>query len=423
MSVVPDPLPFSPNGAKYTLWIVRDDGARLATITLQASQPRPGSTNSEKGSIPVTAEIGFFGGQATGAATANTVVQFSYTEILNNVGRFRLVLPGDFDRNVLRKDNRLVIWRKPPGGARYLAFMGFIRRMQTRIDSQGNMTRIVSGFDLNELLLRRVIAYYAGHARAEQSDQADDLLKNFVDENLGASATTGGGRKTTANISSTYFSVEADAAAGVSQTKAASYRLLLDVLREVSDAARADGTQVYFGIAPVDANSFQFRTRTGQWGRDRTTSAGNGLIFSLARGNLAGPAELDEDATEEINSAFSLGQGEGAEREIVNVQDAARVGASIFATREGKIDARQFSTTAGVTDAANALLVKGRPRTSFTAQLRSVAGSIYGKDWNFGDKVPIDYDGRQFDALVRAVTVNVDEQGRESLDTLVEPLL
>lgn len=400
------------NGADYQIYILKDDGTRLASFK-RGPGGRQGPLDNSGFNVPI-------GGQITEQATANQVVSFSYTEVLNNIGRFSLKLPGSFDRRILRKDNRVVIWRKPPGGARKLAFMGFIRKPATRTDANGNTTREAAGYDLNYLLSGRVVAYYAGHARAEQSDQADDLMKSFVDENLGAAALSGSGRKVTAAISSTYFSVEADAALGVSQTKAASYRKVLDVLREIADAARTDGTEVNFKVVPTDIDSFQFQTRTGQWGRDRTAGSGSGLVFSLTRGNLAGPIELLEDATDEINRAFALGQGEGANREIQYAEDTARINASLFAVREGKIDARQFSTAAGVLDAANSLLIKGRPVNTFTARLLSVAGSVYGKDWGFGDRITIDYDDRQFDALVRAVTVSVDENGAETLDTTLE---
>lgn len=406
MSLIPAPAPET--AADYQIYILKDDGTNLATIT------RPLLGGPRRQLITETT-----GGFVAGSNSANVAVAFSYTQVINNLGRFRLTLPGDFDRNVLRKDNRVIIWRKPPGGARSLAFMGFIRRVRTRTDAAGNTTRTVYGYDLNYLLSGRVVAYYAGHARAEMTDQADDLIKAFVSYNLGANATTGNGRKATASISATYFSIEADAAAGVSQTKGASYRTVLDVCREVADAARADGTEVYFGIVPVTDATFQLRTRTGQWGRDRTVSGSNGLIFSLPRGNLAEP-DLDEDASEEVNYVYALGQGEGSVRTIQTASDTTRIGQSIFALREGKIDARQFSTSAGVTDAANAALVKGRPINTFTAKLLSVPGSIYGRDWGFGDRVTVSYDGRQFSALVRALTVSVDENGLETLDSTVE---
>jgi hypothetical protein len=49
-----------------------------------------------------------------------------------------------------------------------------------------------------------------------------------------------------------------------------------------------------------------------------------------------------------------------------------------------------------------------------------VDGSRYGLDWGLGDLLRIDEFGRQFDALVRSVTVSVDENGAERVDATLE---
>lgn len=418
------------NGTEWQVWFLRDSGERIATL----SGGDRGGTGGKGGGPTLRAPGGdgptgalyteyFYANTSAGQqATGDGAVTFTYTQVLNNVGWFTITLPGSFDRNVLRKDNRVVFWRKPVGGAGAIAFMGLIRKVATRQDRGGNLSYVVEGRSLEYLLSGRVVAYYAGHSRASQTDQADDLLKSIVDENLGANSLTAGGRKASAAISSTYFSTQADAAAGPSVTKAFSYRNCLEVMRELADAARAAGTEVYFGMVITGENTFEFRTKTGQWGQDRTSDQANGLTFGPDYGNM-GAAELVEDATEEINYVFGLGQGQGATREVQVSTDTTRTGASLWAVREGKIDARGESTAAAVLDAADALLVKGRPVTTFSAELLSVPGSVYGRDWNFGDRVTCAFAGRQFDALVRMVKVTVDERGLETIEPLVEALL
>ncbi len=195
-------------------------------------------------------------------------------------------------------------------------------------------------------------------------------------------------------------------------------------MREIADAARTAGTEVYFQITPTTETAFEFRTYIDQLGRDRTTDSTTSrpLIFGLEYGNMAMPV-LDEDARDEINFAYALGQGEGALRSIQTSEDTTRTGRSIFGRREGKIDARAQTTDAAVVDAADGLLVKGRPVTTFAADLLNVPGSIFGKDWDFGDRITATYDGRQFDALVRAVTVRVGANGAESIDAVLEAYL
>lgn len=398
------------NGTEWQVWITRDTGDRLATLA-RNTDPALGRGYS--------VEYTYANTGAAQQAAADSAVTFTYTQVINNIGWFQLTLPGTFDRRVLRKDNRVVFWRKPVGGAGAIAFMGFIRRLRTRTDRNGNYTYIVEGRSLEYLLSGRVVAYYAGHARASQTDQADDLMKSVVDENLGANSLTAGGRKASASISSTYFSVQADAAAGPSISIGMSYQNVLDVCRKLADAARTAGTEVYFGIVPTGENTFEFRTKTGQWGQDRTSSYSNGLVFGPEYGNV-GAAELDEDSTDEINYAYGLGQNQGSAREVQTSSDTTRTGASLFAVREGKVDARGETTSAAVLDAADALLVKGRPVTTFSGELLSVPGAIYGKDWNFGDRVTVSFGGRQFTALVRYVKVTVDERGLETIEPQVE---
>jgi len=399
------------NGTEWQIWILRDNGDRLATLLAKVQRWQIDHWVINYSNLSTSQQ-----------ATGDLAVSFEYASVLNNIGWFRLTLPGSFDRRVLRKDNRVVFWRKPVGGAGGIAFMGFIRSNRTRLDRNGNVLRVVEGKDLNYLLSSRVVAYPAGHARADQTDQADDLMKSLVDENLGANSLTAGGRAVAANVSSTYFSVQADAAAGPSITKGMSYRNVLDVLREIADAARAAGTEVYFGIVPTGESTFEFRTKTGQWGQDRTSDVANGLTFGPQYGNM-GAAELVEDATDEVNYAYGLGQGQGSQRTYSTSADATRTGASLWAIREGKVDARGDATAAGVLDAADAELVKGRPLAYATAELLSVPGSIYGKDWNFGDRVTLAIDGRQADALVRYVRVSVDERGYETIEPLLESYL
>lgn len=367
----------SQNGTQYEIWLARDDGTRLAIL------------------------------DQTGG--------FSYTLVVNNVGYFTLTLPGTFDRTLLKKDRRVLFWRKPPGGALKLPFVGLIRRVRTSTDSRGLTTRRVSGYDLTGLLKRRVVAYAAGSASAAMTDQADDLLTELAKDNLGADATAA------RQLSSTYFSVAASPAAGPSITKAFAYRNVLDVMREVADASRQAGTYLFFGIVPTSESAFEFRTRTGEWGRDRTSDSGNGLVFGLEFGNLANPM-LDEDATDEVNFAYGLGRGEEDDRNVQTSEDTTRSGASLFARSEAAANAVHETTDAGVTDVADARVQKGRPVTVFTADLLSVPGSEFGQDYDFGDRVTVTYDGLQFDALIRAATVTVDENGRETIAPIVEAL-
>ena len=383
------------NGTQYELWILRDDGTRLGVL--------------------------------------DTVSGFTFTHVVNNTGHFRVevVIPpavpglaaGRFATGApaiqaswFAKDRRILFWRKPATGAMKLAFVGVIRRLRQSRDARGLHTFRVSGHDLTGFLRRRVIAYAAGSAQAAMTDQADDMLAAIVAQNLGSSATN-----TARRFPSTAFSVAAPPAQGPSLTKGFSYRNVLDVLREIADASREDGTFLFFGIVATTETTFEFQTRVGEWGRDRTSDVGNGLIFGEAFGNLANPV-LDDDSTDEVNFAYGLGRGEEAAREVQTSEDTTRSGASVYARAEAAANAVLESTAAGVADVADARVQKGRPVVMFTADLLSVPGSEFGKDWDHGDRITATAFERQFDCLIRATTVTVDDAGRETIAPIIEAL-
>lgn len=373
-------------GAQYQIGLYRDDGTRLIILS-------------------------------------DWSVAFEYTRVLNDAGFFAITLPKSFDARLIDIDRRVIVWRKTKEGATpSIDFAGFVRGHRRTVDESGNIRRVIYGPDYNGLLASRIVAYTAGHARASVTDNSDDIMKLIVAYNLGASATTGNGRLKTNAFSSTYFSTAADVSLGPSLSKGFAYRNCLDVLKELAGASRLAGTEVYFDIVPTGETTMEFRTYVGQLGKDRTAVRPNGLVFGLPWGNLAAP-ELDEDWSGEANIAYGLGQGDGASRTTQISEDTARSGASIWSAREVAADARNETSTAAVLDAADAAVMERRPVRSFSGELLSVPGSVYGLDWGFGDRVTVSFDGLQFDALVRAVSILVDEMGQETVRAVVEAYL
>lgn len=382
------------NGSEFEIWLALDNGQRLVIV----DQAGP----------------------------------FSYTWAANNDGYFSIPLPVGFDKSLLIKDRRIYIWRKPVGGALALDFEGFLRRIVTSTDANGNTSRLIEGPGLNYLLSGRYAAFPDANTNVDSTATpvaADDLLKAIVRTNLGSTATTGTGRKASGVINAAYFGVAANLTLGPTISKAFGYRNVLDTLREICDASRTAGTELFFEIVPAIEDGIQhtveFRTYTTQPGKDRTAdSAGGGLTFGLDFGNMAEPT-LVEDALDEVNRVYGIGTGQGSVRGIATSDDTTRQNASIWALREGTSPGQMSltSTSGSWADVADAALVNGRPKTTLTCKLLSVPSYIYGLDWWRGDRVTVTYDGRQGDALVRAVTISVDANGYETIDAMVETYL
>ncbi len=119
-----------------------------------------------------------------------------------------------------------------------------------------------------EILLRRRIA--ANYSLLEpsgngfRSDQADDLMKDVVTENLTSNQDYSGTPTPSRDLSS-YLSVAADASAGPTVEMSYSWANVLTVLQDIQAATKAAGNEVFFYIPP-SAGALTFLTRTGEPG-------------------------------------------------------------------------------------------------------------------------------------------------------------
>lgn len=351
--------------------------------------------------------------QATGAALTIPAdwISLHYVRNVCGTGWFELVLPGDFAIGQERRftDWRLVVWRTPAGGREYLDFAGFVRRVERTYS--GGVSRItLSGPDYNEILARRIVAYAAGTAYSRKAtDNADDLMKAFVRENLGALCVD-----TTRDISARGFSVQADLSAGTSLTKSAAWNRLDETLRELYESSRkAPATAAFYGVVPLgDGYDMEFRTRIGQWGQDHRypNGADGAVIFSVERGNLDNVQQI-YDASGEVNHVYGCGEGQLENRIQVTVSDATRIAASVINRREAAYENPGVAASASLTDEAQEELAAGAPVESFTADPLTVEGCEYGVHWNLGDRVTSIWLEGRFDCHIAGVEVRVDESG------------
>lgn len=342
------------------------------------------------------------------------VVRFNYSKTINGIGRGQFVFPDSYDFTLFKRDYRIEVFRSPsPTASKKLENIYFIRRRIGDTLAGGQIQLNTFASDPNELLMRRIVAYNSGSSEADKTDEIDDMMKAIVRENMGTLAAAD--RDWTASG----FSVQVDVSLGPSITKAFSRRNVLDVLQDLSEAARTNGTEVYFAVVPTTTTTFEFQTFIEQPGVDRRYEGEDPLVFSLERGNLGAPM-LEDDYEDEISYVYAGGQGEGDTRDIQVSSDNALINESIWNRREGFRDARHQSASAGVLTDADAMLSASRPRRRFHASLLSVKNSRYGIDWNWGDRVTVEYLGQRLNALVRSVSVSVDRNGDETVMGRVE---
>ena len=257
-----------------------------------------------------------------------------YTRVVNGIGSFEIVMPGDFDWSVLDTDRLIEIWRAPPGGNLKWQMTGFLRKWG--ISRKKGITKtFLKGPGQADLLNRRIIAYDGTTSQAKKTGAADDVMKEFVDEALGSSA--GNDPYGRSRILSS-FTIAADVGEGPTYDGEHQYQALLDVLHDISDNAHAKGTPIYYDVVQTSPANFEFRTYVNQRGLDRT-SGPQAITFGLEMGNLADPS-WEEDWSDERNVIYGLGQGEGTDRTIDPEKDVGRIYRTPWNRQEASQDAR-----------------------------------------------------------------------------------
>ena len=337
---------------------------------------------------------------------------WQYARVVNSAGWFALGLDSQYD-HLLKPDFRIEIWRRPADYRLGLEMIGLIRdwELWSTDDDQGTN---ISGPDINDLLDRRIVGYAAASTEADKTDYADDMMKEMVDENLGAGAVAA------RDITGLGLSIASDLSDGPSLSKAFAWQNMLKSLGAINQASRSEGNEVFFAIIPITNTLFQFQTYTGQPGVDRTqTGSTYGLTISQEWGNLKNPT-LSYKHSAESNYIYAGGQGLADEREVVEVEDAVRVGTSQWNRRERFTNASNAKTTAAITGAGNDALSKYRPTVRFAGTLVDSPSARYGVHWGLGDKLPASYRGELFDVIARAVMVSVNSSGNETITSKLE---
>lgn len=341
-----------------------------------------------------------------------------YMRILNGRGFCKLRVGAEFDSSQFVQDGIIEVHRSPRGRVEpRLEDVYFIVAIDKGIDEKGRTFSEVIGYNPVDLLFRRIIDYVAGSAQATKgADNADDMMKEYVDENMGASATD-----SNRDLESSYnFTIQADHSLGPNVAKGAAWKNLYDVLVEISASTLALNDPIFFDIVPVTVSplALEFRTYHLQRGADRSWPDGtNPVILNVDRGNLRNP-RLSYDYRDEFNYVVCGGQGVGSDRDIQRWWDVTRIGQSPWNRREAFKDGRHcdVGATTCLDAAAQDHLERGRPIRTFTGEVVETEGTAYGIDWEFGDRLTAEFLEETFTVYVSGVRVTKSGDGAEEID-------
>ena len=335
-----------------------------------------------------------------------------YDRALNNVGSLELGLAGGYPNfDFIKLDGRIVVWRN---GKIDTETVWLIRRINKTLDEAGVMGISIGAFSANEILNRRIVAYDDGTSYADKiSDQADDMMKQVIRENFGAS-TTDANR----NIS-TYFSVETDTSQGPTISKRFAWNNVLDVTQDISLTTISTGSSVYFDVVAPSYNTLEFRTYRGQRGLDHTFPSGvNPVVLSPGRGNLTSVLR-SFDYTGEATYIYAGGAGFNQFRYVATASSLDRIGATPLNRREMFLNATQEGVAQEVDNAAKAGLRENRPKRILQAKLVNIPGTTeYGVHWGFGDLLTVEFDGETINCSVDAIQIEVSSSEEQITATL-----
>jgi len=334
-----------------------------------------------------------------------------YISNVCGIGWCDLTLPGDFQIGTERnfKDWRIVIWRHIIGSRSYIDWAGFVRN-RTRTYSGGESRLVLSGPDYMDMLDRRIIAYAAATTYSRKSAvEADDMMKELVRENLGASAVD------TTRDYSAYITVQTDLSEGTTLRKGCAWQDLFTTLRAIYESSRSTAaTATFFGVVPLNEGyDMQFRTRIAQWGRDHRHPDGvdGAVVFSVQRGNLDNMTQAYQ-SDEEITYIYGVGEGQRSDRLQSTVSDAARIAESVTNRRERAYENSGLAIQTTLDDESTGRLDEFVPTETFGADMVKVAGSEMGVDWDLGDRITFyDLFGQPRDLHIAGKEVSVDSSG------------
>lgn len=336
------------------------------------------------------------------------------------VGSVTFSIPGDYDADFLRKDGLIEVWRAPRNRAPYLLFNKiFFLRRATKILSGGNRAWKCTAYDPNYLLSSpsgqrgRIVAYAATSAQAMKTDNADDMLKAIMRENVGALATD------TARDLSAYLTIQADTSDGPIISKEFSNRVLVPVLNEICQASWTAGTYLAWDIVvttPPHRGDFQleFRTYINQRGKDHRASSPSRVLIGTEYGNLD-DVEVDDDWTEEENYIRAGGQDNGTTRIYQSGGNATAMAESPFNRRETFVNIQNTASLTTLQNEIDWALKVGVPRPFYSGTLTAGGQESFDDDWGYGDFLTAQAENRAFDARVDGMTISFDRDTGEHI--------
>ena len=343
-------------------------------------------------------------GVRLGTVAQYTDLQYVLTCAPGAIGVLELTVPSTVPLWLFPKDGRLLPYRAIDGrapahdnGKVYL-----IRKRESTAD-----TTTITAYDATSILMRRIIAYYAGSTYADKAAAAaDDQIKQFARDNLTAPDSSRKADTTALNVSA-YLSIQANLGAGASIAKACAWRNLHEVATELAQASTSAGTYCTFEIVAPTESTLELRTVAGQRGVDRRASSGQPIVFAPESGSLEN-ARLVEDWSEQVTYAYVGGAGEGQWRQINYTYYTAQVSDVPFGRIESFTDHTNTADLTTLIALSEAEVFAHRGKITLAGDLIDTPRATRGLHYDLGDLVTVALRGLSYDMRLDTIHVQAD---------------
>lgn len=331
-------------------------------------------------------------GNRIGALT--TFTSLKYTMRLNQFGVAVIQLPASFDISTISDYDRLRIYRD----AEIMGNTDWFVVQYGYEESGGVETIVLVAYSASWLIFGPIARYHDEDAKSSESGTADDVMKQIIRENMGASSSP-----SSRVVSSSVFSVAGDTTASPnSVNKSYANRRVSDVIIEI-----AEGNSVYFDII-LNAGKLEFTTWIDIRGQDKSTE----MYFAKNLGNLRDP-KIIYDYSKELTAIYAGGTGSGA-TQVVKSATSARNTEVWARVREDWIDAGDISDPNQIQSEADTGLGASDPEIQISGKLLDTVVTRFGPTgWQFGDRVTVQHKGLTFTPIIDKLSVTYENHNED----------
>lgn len=315
-------------------------------------------------------------------------IRIEYGSDDNRIAFFRDVLTRDFIMEIYRTDAQL--------NTKELVYEGLHRTIVDQINLSGVVILTLYGTGYTNLLKRRVAIPPEGEESDVNSGPAETVIKEFVRDHFVSPVDS---IRTMPGLS-----IEPDAGEGEDAEYSARYTNVYTAIMRSAEQGLVD-----FGIVKgATVGTFILQVRS-LWGTDRRIGNADGnppTLFDIYLHNMAIPI-FTLNGTNEINHVYVGGQGQGTDREILELANAAAEAVSPWNRYEAFVDARSEETVDGMTTRGEAYLKEHEVKSDLTFNITETDGTRWLRDWELGDIVSARYGDTLFTKKITKITVVV----------------